>query len=103
MVVGVLPLVNGRADEPDVAVAYLFGSHARGTAGPLSDVDVAVLLAEGSPAVRHLALVDPVAEVVGSARADVVVLNDAPVALAYRVLRDGVRLVIHDELARVRH
>jgi predicted nucleotidyltransferase len=30
--------------EPDVVVAYLFGSVARGTAGPLSDVDVAVLL-----------------------------------------------------------
>jgi predicted nucleotidyltransferase len=30
--------------EPDVIAAYLFGSVARATAGPLSDVDVAVLL-----------------------------------------------------------
>ena len=28
----------------DVVLAYLFGSYARGQAGPLSDVDVAVLL-----------------------------------------------------------
>ena len=32
--------------EADVAVAYLFGSRARGTARPNSDVDVAVLLDE---------------------------------------------------------
>ncbi len=44
-----------------------------------------------------------VAEVVGSERADVVVLNDAPGALAYRALRDGRRLVVSDEVARVRH
>ena len=29
---------------PQVLVAYLFGSQARGQAGPLSDVDVAILL-----------------------------------------------------------
>ncbi|MGQ0717195.1 MAG: nucleotidyltransferase domain-containing protein [Pseudonocardiales bacterium] len=27
--------------EPGVLVAYLYGSHARGQAGPLSDVDAA--------------------------------------------------------------
>lgn len=40
---------------------------------------------------------------VGSERADVLVLNDAPVALAYRVLRDGRRLIVNDEVARVAH
>ncbi|MGH3575187.1 MAG: nucleotidyltransferase domain-containing protein, partial [Pseudonocardiaceae bacterium] len=29
---------------PGVLVAYLYGSHARGRAGPLSDVDAALLL-----------------------------------------------------------
>ena len=28
----------------EVVLAYLFGSHARGEAGPLSDIDIAVLL-----------------------------------------------------------
>lgn len=32
------------ASVPDVILAYLFGSHARGQAGPLSDIDVAVLV-----------------------------------------------------------
>ncbi len=31
---------------PDVKLAYLFGSQARGTARTLSDVDVAILLEE---------------------------------------------------------
>ena len=32
------------ADLPRVGLAYLFGSQARRKAGPLSDVDIAVLL-----------------------------------------------------------
>ncbi len=89
--------------EPDVLVAYLFGSQARGTATPRSEVDVAVLLAPEPAAERHPELIDLVADVVGSARTDVVVLNHAPVALAYRVLKDGRPLVVNDEGARVRH
>jgi predicted nucleotidyltransferase len=91
------------AGEADVLVAYLFGSQARGTPTALSDVDVAVLLAPGWSFDRHLELIDVIGEVVSPARADVVVLNNAPVALGYRVLKDGQRLVVNDEGARVRH
>jgi predicted nucleotidyltransferase len=88
----------------DVLVAYLFGSVARGRAGPLSDVDVAILLAEdGDPFPRLLEVTEEVARAVGEDRADVVLLNTAPVALAYRVLRDGRLLVCRDEEARVEH
>lgn len=87
-----------------VLVAYLFGSTARGRAGPLSDVDVAVLLAEdGDPFPAYLDLVGELGSVVGPDRVDVVLLNDAPVALAYRVLRDGRLLLCRDEAARVEH
>jgi predicted nucleotidyltransferase len=91
------------AGEADVLVAYLYGSQARGTPGALSDVDVAVPLAPGWSFDRHLELIDAVSEVVGSERADVILLNDSPVALGYRVLKDGQPLVINDEGARVRH
>lgn len=88
----------------DVLVAYLFGSAARGKAGPLSDVDVAVLLAEdGDRFARFLEVVGEVARVVGPERADVVLLNEAPVALAYRVLRDGRVLLCRDDGARIEH
>jgi uncharacterized protein len=87
------------AAEPDVLVAYLFGSRARGTAHPGSDYDVAVLLAEGADTHRRqLELMAVLGEGV-----DVIILNDAPVALAYRVLRDGQLLVSRDEQARIEH
>jgi predicted nucleotidyltransferase len=88
--------------EPDVLVAYLYGSQARGRAGPLSDVDVAILLREdGDLFQRRLDLIGAVSEVTGSDAADVVLLNEIPVALGYRVLRDGKVLVSRDERARI--
>ena len=85
--------------ESDVVVAYLFGSRARGTPRPGSDADVAVLLTEDADLnARQVEL----SATLGS-EVDVVVLNRAPVALGYRVLRDGVVLVNRDERARVRH
>lgn len=89
--------------ETDVLVAYVYGSHARGTAGPLSDVDVGVLLNEGSDYFqRRVDLTRAVAEVTGDDAADVVVLNDAPIALSYRVLRDGKVILSRDERSRIR-
>lgn len=41
------------AQQPDVIVAYLFGSVARGQGDHFSDVDIAVLLDERVPASRH--------------------------------------------------
>ena len=92
------------AGEP-VVVAYLFGSQARGDAGPLSDV--AVLLEEGLPPGEALSLRLRLMEAVGRTlrveRVDVVVLNGAPYLLQHRVIRDGRVLFSRDELARVRY
>jgi len=94
------------AGQP-VAVAYLFGSQARGDAGPLSDVDVAVLLDGGTSPGEALALRLRLMEAIGRAlcieRVDVIVLNDAPYLLQHRVIRDGRVLYCPDELARVRY
>jgi uncharacterized protein len=90
--------------EPDVVVAYLFGSVARGSLGPRSDVDIAVLLADGSDSFeRRLDLSADLAAVTAPRPVDVVVLNEAPVALAYRVLRDGRLLLSRDDRVRIRH
>jgi hypothetical protein len=88
----------------EVLVAYLFGSVARGTSGPLSDVDVAVLLSDGvDPFAAQLDLMGDIASAIRSDEVDVVVLNTAPVSLAYRVLRDGVLLLSRNDVARIRH
>jgi uncharacterized protein YutE (UPF0331/DUF86 family)/predicted nucleotidyltransferase len=99
----VVKLRERLSTESDVLVAYLFGSRARGVAGPLSDVDVAVLLDDGDSFQRRLDLIAAVAEVTGGVAADVVVLNEAPVALGYRVVRDGVLVHSRDEVARIRY
>jgi hypothetical protein len=86
----------------DVRFAVLFGSHARGTARPDSDLDVAVFL---SPALSPEARWDvrlrlqTALDAIGTA--DVVVLNDAPALLAHRALQ-GQRVLLRDPVAWVR-
>ncbi len=90
--------------HPEVLVAYLFGSAARGRSRPGSDVDVAVLLADGADGLElRLGLLGDLAAAAGTDELDLVVLNEAPNELAFRVLRDGRVLVCRDERARVRH
>jgi len=86
---------------PGVLVAYLFGSTVTGRTGPLSDVDVAVLV---SGAARrqgvHEAYEDALCRALGSVRLDLVCLNKAPSPLAYRVIRDGRLVFCRDPRAR---
>jgi len=93
------------ASIEDVILAYLFGSHARGRAWAESDVDVAVLLA-GRPDDDHC--LDTRMEVIGRLMdllrtddVDVVILNQAPPALRYAVLRDGILLYCRDHRAKM--
>jgi len=90
---------------PGVVLAYLFGSYARGQAGPLSDVDVAVLLADG-PSSAHcfemrLEIIGGLMGILHFDDVDVLILNQAPPALRYRVLRDGLLLFCGDEQTRI--
>ncbi|CAN5860389.1 hypothetical protein BH24ACT15_BH24ACT15_00500 [soil metagenome] len=82
-------LAEQLSGESDVVAAYLFGSLATGGASSDSDVDVAVLLRTPPSPARHLELIDLVQQTVGPRRADLVILNQAPLTLAYQVLRDG--------------
>jgi predicted nucleotidyltransferase len=90
-----------------VQLAYLFGSHARGEAGPLSDIDIAVLLR--APCTRQeafdlrLKIIGGLVRVLGTDDVDVIVLNEAPLALQYRVLRDGRVIYCRDRQAMIEH
>lgn len=89
--------------QPDVAAVYLFGSVARGAAGPGSDVDVAVLFARNPAALLagpRFSLEGDLERALGRP-VDLVVLNDAPVDLRTRVLRDGRILIDRDRSARI--
>ena len=92
------------AKASGLVAAYLFGSHARGTAVPGSDVDVALWLVDGPTTLAGLRL-DLAADLEQQlgVPVDLVVLNNAPSDLVHRVLQDGVILVENDRSARIRH
>jgi predicted nucleotidyltransferase len=88
--------------EPDIAFALLFGSAARGTEHRHSDLDVAIGLRRG--AVRDARAVGGLAARLESAagrRVDIVLMDEAPIGLAYRIFRDGRILVERDHEALV--
>jgi predicted nucleotidyltransferase len=86
--------------RPEVLAAYLFGSQARGTAGPLSDIDVAILhdgaLGPSRRLDLRLELMSRAASALATGEIDVVLLNGAPALLRDRVLRDGLVLIDRD-------
>jgi len=89
------------AQNQHVKVAYLFGSCARDDAGPLSDIDIAVLLdGRVSPFDFRLRLAAELAQALGSEHFDLVTLNDAPLLLKYEVVRGG-RVIKEDKNKRV--
>jgi hypothetical protein len=90
------------AARPEVVFAYLFGSAARGELRPLSDVDVAVFVADGIDTLLARAeLLAVLTGQLGTDRVDLIVLNEAPTALLGRVLLD--RRVLCDKDPFRRH
>jgi len=86
----------------EVALAYLFGSHARGEAKPTSDIDIAILIrpedAKGERlynSFRELML--GVREALGTERFDLLLLNSAPLTLRFEVVSRGRLLYCRDE------
>jgi predicted nucleotidyltransferase len=93
-------------DREGVVAAMLIGSQARGSAGPLSDVDVGVWHEPGlDPAGRlrlRLDLAAAAARALGTDEVDVVLLNGATPLMRHRAIREAQRLVERDPKTRVR-
>jgi predicted nucleotidyltransferase len=88
--------------EPDVTNALLFGSRARGSERPDSDVDVALELIPGAPRdVRALGGLIARLEAAAGHSIGLVLLDEASPPLAYRIFRDGRLLVERDHAALV--
>ena len=95
---------SARAGAEGLAAAYLFGSWARGSARPASDVDLGVLYVDAPPpGLEGLAFhLEADLERLLRRPAHLVVLNHAPVDLSQRVLRDGILLLDRDSSRRIR-
>ena len=88
--------------EPNVVYAVLFGSSSKGTTRHDSDVDIAIELTSG--AVRDVRTLGGLAARLESAAGravDLILLDEAPAPLAYRIFRDGRLLVERDHATLV--
>jgi predicted nucleotidyltransferase len=87
-------------DEPGVAYALLFGSAARGTTHAHSDVDIAIGTTGHVPFdTFELGRLTSSLETAAARPVHLVLLDDAPPGLAYRVFREGTPIVVHDRAA----
>ncbi len=79
--------------DKDVVACYLFGSYTEGKQTPASDVDLAVLLDVEFPAERYfekkLDLLSIVTLSLKTDEVDLIILNQAPPLLSYRILSRG--------------
>lgn len=81
-------------DYPYVAAAYLFGSYATGKQGPMSDIDIAVLLKKPHPEGLQLihaedALSYRIEKALGIGEVDLINMNRQGLIFQYNVLRTG--------------
>jgi predicted nucleotidyltransferase len=83
------------ASLPEVKLAVLFGSTARGQARKGSDVDLALLVDPDTPDARRKALIE--LERAAGRAVDPVYLNEAPPLLRFEISRDGVLFLEREE------
>lgn len=93
--------------DRDVVALYLFGSYGRDDIGPLSDVDIAVLLEPRVSSVNYfekqLRLMRDACHLLHTDEVDLVILNEAPIDLQYAVLESGKLLYARDNPLRIRY
>jgi len=92
---------------PSIITAYLFGSRARGDFSKISDYDFAVQVNDKIKSKEYadlkLSLIGDLTRFLKTDDLDVVVLNEAPLLLKHRVLRDRKVLFCRSQLARIRN
>ena len=74
----------------NVVAVYLFGSQLKGTADPMSDVDIGVVFGGKGIATNDLLILqDDLQRLVGSTRVDLVLLEKACVTVAFNAISQG--------------
>ncbi len=91
--------------QEQVRLAYLFGSVAKGKAGKLSDVDIAVLLDESLNKKQRfdlqLELISDISEILKTDKIDLVVINEAPLSLKFEIIKANYPLFIRDRMEKI--
>lgn len=94
-------------DYPYIASAYLFGSQASGKIGPMSDVDISVLLKDNAPKGRELIhkmdyLAYKIEEALQVKEVDLIELNRQGLIFVHNVLKTGKLIYDSDPGFRIR-
>ena len=81
------------SENKKILAAYLFGSTASRKTGPLSDIDIAVLMKNELNSKERsdlkLRLISELTDIFNSDRIDLVVLNNAPIQLTFEIISSG--------------
>jgi predicted nucleotidyltransferase len=89
-------------DFTNISLIYLFGSQASGLLGPMSDYDVAILDSSNDKEFTvQTEFQHALVNLLNTERVDVVLLNRAPVELAYHIIASGKLLYQRDTFTRV--
>ena len=78
----------------DVIFAYLFGGLAKGDAKPLSDIDIAVYLDEGTNCLdAKISILEDLIDILNTDEVDLIVLNQSSLPLSMNVIKNNRLLV----------
>ena len=94
------PLARFLKKDPNILFAYLFGGLAAGRRSPLSDVDLALYLRDEKK-MDTLETHGRISQILGTEEIDLIILNQAPISLAGRILQT--RKILMDKAPFVRH
>lgn len=94
-------------DYPYIASAYLFGSQVSGKIGPMSDVDIAILLKDNAPRGRELLheedyLAYRIADALQVKEVDLIELNKQGLIFVHNVLKTAKLIYDADPNLRIR-
>lgn len=99
-------LVKFFKEDQSIVAAYLFGSYATENIGPLSDIDLAILLSSKFPPEKYfdkqLELLGKVCHLLKTDEVDLVILNKAASLISYGITRNGKVIFSNDEKERIR-
>jgi uncharacterized protein len=94
-------ITNALKRRPEIVLAYLFGSHAKNTARPNSDIDIAVLVDESMVVGNLFEFQTELVAELRDDRVDLVILNHAPPLLQHQVIKHGIKLFTKDKAKAV--
>ena len=98
-------LIDFFKKRKEVRLAYLFGSASKKERGPLSDIDVGVLLDKSLDRKARfklrVELISRISSILETNKIDLVIMNQAPLSLSYNIIKYG-KILKCDESEKIK-